>query len=100
LGKLNHDAWAHGQVERILTLEQHATVEHRYVPGGSSSGSSASVAAGLVPFSTATDTGGSTRQPASFTNTVGLKPTYGLVPRYGVIAMASSLDTMGHITKQ
>ncbi len=52
-----------------------------------------------MAFSTATDTGGSTRQPASFTNTVGLKPTYGLVPRYGVVAMASSLDTMGHITK-
>lgn len=100
LGKLNHDAWAHGSSGENSdfgnTLNPWNT---EYVPGGSSSGSSASVAAGLIPFSTGTDTGGSIRLPASFTNTVGLKPTYGLVPRYGVISMASSLDSMGHFSK-
>lgn len=100
LGKLNHDAWAHGASgENSDFGATHNPWNKDFVPGGSSSGSAASVAASLVTFSTATDTGGSTRQPASFTNTVGLKPTYGLVPRYGVVAMASSLDTMGHITK-
>lgn len=100
LGKLNHDAWAHGSSGENSdfgnTLNPWNT---KYVPGGSSSGSSASVSAGMVPFATGTDTGGSIRLPASFTNTVGLKPTYGLVPRYGVISMASSLDSMGHFTK-
>lgn len=100
LGKLNHDAWAHGSSGENSdfgnTLNPWNT---DYVPGGSSSGSSASVTAGLVPFATGTDTGGSIRLPASFTNTVGLKPTYGLVPRYGVIAMASSLDSIGHFSR-
>lgn len=100
LGKLNHDAWAHGSSGENSdfgnTLNPWNT---DYVPGGSSSGSSASVAASLVPFSTGTDTGGSIRLPASFTNTVGLKPTYGLVSRYGVISMASSLDSIGHFSK-
>ena len=100
LGKLNHDAWAHRSSGENSdfgnTLNPWDT---NYVPGGSSSGSSASVASGMVPFATGTDTGGSIRLPASFTNTVGLKPTYGLVPRYGVISMASSLDSMGHFTK-
>lgn len=100
LGKLNHDAWAHGASGENSDFGSTKNPWNKeFVPGGSSSGSAASVAASLVAFSTATDTGGSTRQPASFTNTVGLKPTYGLVPRYGVVAMASSLDTMGHITK-
>ena len=100
LGKLNHDAWAHGSSGENSdfgnTLNPWNT---DYVPGGSSSGSSASVAASLIPFSTGTDTGGSIRLPASFTNTVGLKPTYGLVSRYGVISMASSLDSIGHFSK-
>jgi len=100
LGKLNHDAWAHGSSGENSdfgnTLNPWNT---DYVPGGSSSGSSASVAASLVPFATGTDTGGSIRLPASFTNTVGLKPTYGLVSRYGVISMASSLDSIGHFSK-
>ena len=100
LGKLNHDAWGHGgsgENSDFGSTKNPYSLE--YVPGGSSSGSGAAVAADLCIAATGTDTGGSSRLPASFCNVVGLKPTYGRVSRYGVIAMASSLDSVGHLTK-
>ncbi len=100
LGKNNQDAWAHGSSGENSDFGSTKNPWNlEMVPGGSSSGPAASVAADISPFSMGTDTGGSIRQPAGFTNTVGLKPTYGRVSRYGVIAMASSFDTMGHFTK-
>jgi aspartyl-tRNA(Asn)/glutamyl-tRNA(Gln) amidotransferase subunit A len=100
LGKLNCDAFAHGGSGENSDF---GAVKNPYdldrTAGGSSSGSGAAAAAGLSVISTGTDTGGSIRNPASFTNTVGLKPTYGRVSRYGIMAMASSLDSIGHLSK-
>ncbi|MBU1017185.1 MAG: Asp-tRNA(Asn)/Glu-tRNA(Gln) amidotransferase subunit GatA [Patescibacteria group bacterium] len=100
IGKLNCDAFAHGTTgeNSDFQITKNPYAQDR-TPGGSSSGSAAAVSAGFIPVATATDTGGSIRLPASFTNTVGIKPTYGRVSRYGIIAMTSSMDSIGHITK-
>lgn len=101
LGKLNCDAWAHGSSgENSDYGPSKNPWDINYTPGGSSSGSAVATAANLVVAASGSDTGGSIRLPASFTNTVGLKPTYGLVSRYGIISMASSLDSIGHFTKK
>lgn len=100
IGKTNCDAWAHGSSgENSDYPPTKNPYNTDYIPGGSSSGSPVSVVSDMALAATGTDTGGSIRLPASFTNTVGLKPTYGRVSRYGVIAMASSLDSIGHFTK-